>query len=253
MNRKKIVAITLILALLAVFGLGAFSFSTARAQSSTESLPAWGGGHPFTARMGKGGGFGVGDEALAQALGISVAELQAAQQKAHEAALQKAVEEGLITQKQAELFQSDQGGFPFGGRLFAWLSQNGIDLDALLADALGISVDQLNEARQKAVEIAIDQAVANGKITQEQADLMKARRALFANQNFRNALRAAFEAAVKKAVQEGVITQAQADLILERLQTQSGLPFYPPFGWGGDGFHPFGHGRGGPFPPTQTP
>lgn len=253
MSRKKIVSITLLIAMLAVVGLGAVSFSTARAQSTNESLPAWGGDRPFPGRMGKGAGFGAGDEALAEALGISVEELQAARQQARDAALEKAVAEGLITQKQADLLQSNESGFPFGNRLFAWLSQNGIDMDALLADALGISVDELNEARQKAVEIAIDQAVANGEITQEQADLMKARRALAANENFINTLRSAFEAAVKKAVEEGVITQAQADLILDRLQSQPGLPGFHPFGGGMDGFPPLGRGEGGPVPPAQTP
>lgn len=255
MNRKKIISITLLIAMLAVVGLGAISFSTARAQSTNATLPAWGGDRPFAGRMGKGPGFGMDGEALAQALGISVEELQTAQQEAQEAALQKAVEEGLITQKQAEAFQSNERGFPFGNRLFAWLSQNGIDMDALLAEALGISAEELNEARQKAVEIAIDQAVADGKITQEQADLMKARRALSANENFINAMRSAFEAAVEKAVQEGVITQAQADLILQQLQSQQGVPGFL-HGIGGEpgGFPPPGHGEGGgPVPPAQTP
>ncbi len=204
--------------------------------------------------MGKLPGFEMNGEALAQALGIRVEELQAAQEKAQQAAIQKAIEEGLITQKQAEWFQSKERGFPFGFRLFAWLSQNGIDMDALLAEALGIRVEELNQARQKAAEIALDQAVANGKLTQEQADLIKARRALFANENFINAMRAAFEEAVKKAVQEGVITQSQADLLLQNLQSQQGMPgFSPVFGDQSPGSPPFGHGEGGPVPPAQTP
>jgi len=236
--------------MLAVVGVGAFTYSSVSAQSSAENPTAWGGGQPFRGRMGKGGD----GEALAQALGISLEELQAAQQKAQEAALQKAIEEGLITQKQAEWLKSKDRGFPLGNRLFPWLSQNGIDLDALLAEALGISVEELNEARQEAVEIAIDQAVADGKLTQEQADLIKARRALYSNQNFINAMRAAFEAAVKKAVQEGVITQAQADLILQKLQSSQGMPGFPPvFGDQPFGSPPFGHGDGGPVPPAQTP
>ncbi|RCK76973.1 MAG: hypothetical protein ANABAC_3398 [Anaerolineae bacterium] len=250
MNRKKILILALVIAMFAVVGIGAFTYTSVRAQAQDPSPLAWGGGRPFGGRLGKGPDFAKDGEALAQALGISVEELQAAQQKAQEAALQKAVEEGLITEKQAELFGSGERGFPLGGRLFAWLSQNGINLDALLAEALGISVEELNEARQEAVQIAIDQAVADGRLTQEQADLMKARRALFANQNFINAMRSAFEAAVKKAVEEGVITQAQADLILERLQSQSdseGSAFPPFFGGFGEGmplFPPRGGGWG---------
>lgn len=245
MNRKKILVITGLIALVAVIGLGAFTFYTVRAQA-TPSDPPWDGNRPFAGRVSRGAGFGVSDEALAQALGISVAELQSARQKAAEAALKQAVEQGLITEKQAEWFQSDSGRFPFGNRLFAWLNQNGIDLNGLLAEALGISVEELNEARQKAVEIAIDQAVANGKLTQEQADLMKARQALFSNQNFINAMRAAFEAAVKKAVEEGVITKAQADLLLQQRQLRpdwQGMPGFPP---------PFS-GQGGQFPPLNPP
>ncbi len=255
MNRKKIVSIVLLIAILAAAGAGAFTFFTARAQVGKENTIAWRGGPPFGGgRMGKLPGFEMNGEALAQALGIRVEELQAAQEKAQQAAIQKAIEEGLITQKQAEWFQSKERGFPFGFRLFAWLSQNGIDMDALLAEALGISVEQLNQARQKAAEIALDQAVANGKLTQEQADLIKARRALFANENFINAMRAAFEEAVKKAVQEGVITQTQADLILQHFQSQRGMPAMPPaFGEHPLGVPPFGHGEGGPVPPVQTP
>ena len=249
MSRKKILVISGLIALVAVIGLGAFTFYSVRAQSTT-SHPTWDGNRPFAGRMGKGAGFGVGEEALAQALGISLEELQSAQQKAAEAALKQAVEQGLITEKQAEWFQTDSRRLPFGNRLFAWLSQNGIDLNALLADALGIRVEALNEARQKAVEIAIDQAVAEGKITQEQADLMQARQALLRNQNFIEAMRSAFEAAVKKAVEEGVITQAQADLLLQQMQSRpnwQGMPgFPPPFrGHLGD-FAPFG-------PPGDAP
>ncbi|MFN3309076.1 MAG: hypothetical protein ACK44E_07685, partial [Anaerolineales bacterium] len=82
---------------------------------------------------------------------------------------------------------------------------------------------------------------------QEQADLMKARRALAANENFIRAMRSAFEAAVKQAVQDGVITQAQADLILQRVSSQAG-----PHGFL-FGFPPFEPDEGGPVPPPQTP
>lgn len=254
MNRKKILIIAGLIALVAVIGSVAFTFYTVRAQS-VPGNPAWGGNRPFASRMGKGAGFGVGDEALAQALGISIAELQSAQQKATEAALKQAVEQGLITEKQAEWFQSNSPHSPFGKRIFAWLNQNGIELNGLLAEALGISVEELQAARQKAVEIAIDQAVANGKLTQEQADLMKARRALLGDQNFINAMRAAFEAAVKKAVEEGVITQAQADLLLQQRQSMpdwQGMPgFPPPFGGQQGAFPPFG--PAGDVPPAPAP
>lgn len=257
MDRKKIIAITVLIAILAVVGVGGFTFFTARAQSENTNFPAWGGNRPFGGKMGKGLGIGMDGEALAQALGISVEELQAAQQKAQDAALKQAIEQGLITQKQADWLQSKGRPSPLDRRLFAWLSQNGIDMNALLAEALGISVEELNQARAKAVEIAIDQAVADGKITQEQADLMKARRALFTNENFINAMRTAFEAAVKKAVQEGVITQTQADLILKQQPSHprwQEMPAFPPiFGDHPSDFPPFPQGEGEPLPPVPVP
>ncbi|MCX8061396.1 MAG: hypothetical protein N3D16_02310 [Anaerolineales bacterium] len=257
MTRKTIITVTVLIAVLAVVGIGAFTFFTVRAQSDNTNFPAWDGNRPFGGRMGKGPGFGADGEALAQALGISLEELQSAQQKAQETALKQAVEQGLITQKQADWLQSKGRPSPLDRRLFAWLSRNGIDMNALLADALGITPEQLNEARAKAVDIAIDQAVADGKITQEQADLMKARRALFTNENFINAMRSAFEAAVKKAVQEGVITQDQADLILQQLQLRprsQGIPDFPPiFGGHPSDFPPFGQGEGEPLPPAPAP
>lgn len=53
---------------------------------------------------------------LADALGISQADLQAAQTKAHEAEIQQAVNDGLITQAQADaiLAKTNSGSF-FGG------------------------------------------------------------------------------------------------------------------------------------------
>lgn len=253
MNRKKIITIALLIAVLVVVGLGGFTYFTVRAQSDNTNFPTWGGNRPFGGRVGKGLVFGINGEPLAQALGISLEELQAAQRKAQDEALKQAVEQDLITQKQAEWLQSKGRPSPFDRRLFAWLSQNGIDMNALLAEALGISVEKLNEAHQKAADIAIDQAVADGKITQEQADLMKARRALLSNENFINSMRAAFEAAVKKAVEEGVITQAQADLILQELQSQprwQGIPNLPLF-FGGH--PPFGQGESEPFPQAPAP
>ena len=80
---------------------------------------------------------------------------------------------------------------------------------------MGITTDELQAAYTKAAEARIDQAVADGKLTQEQADLMKGQRALSADQSFKSAMQTAFEAAVKQAVSSGVITQAQADLILQ--------------------------------------
>ena len=133
--------------------------------------------------MGLGPGCGAiaGGELLADALGITVEELQAALAEARD---------GLAGQpRPAEL----------------------------LADALGITVDELKAACEAAWEARLAQAVADGRITQEQADMILARRALadyLDRDAIREAIRAIYEDAVQQAVTDGVITQEQADAIL---------------------------------------
>lgn len=261
MSRKKVLTFGILAALVAAVGLGAVTISKASAMSG--SLSAQTQDYP----MGKGPGWGGPqfNDALAQALGISTSELEAAQQKAKEAALAQAVEKGLITQAQADQLKNNRFAFPFGGRLGQWLSKNGIDFNALLAKELGISTDELQAARQKAIDIEIDQAVANGRLTQEQADLIKARRALVNNSDFIAAMKTAFENAVQAAVKSGVITQAQADALLKNIEQNGwrGLGGFdgmtPGFGGFGGRHHPGGGaGFGGmpdvsPATPTVNP
>lgn len=166
-----------------------------------------------------GGGIagGPSDQYLADALGVSVEDLQAAQQAAAEAGLQQVVDQGLITQEQADAIQerSTLGRFAFGGH--HGFFDSAIDPGALLADALGVTVEQLQAARQTAMEAQLAQAVADGRITQEQADLMQARQQLktyLDEQGLEDTLRTQVEAAVQQAVQAGVITQEQADAFL---------------------------------------
>jgi hypothetical protein len=207
---------------------------------NTPPGPGMGGGH-----FDKGPG-GYTDEDLATALGISVDELTAAYQSANEAALSQAVEAGLITQAQADELKSKGSAFPFGKGRGGWLKDNDIDFNALLADALGITVDQLKAAYTQAYYARIDQAVTDGTLTQEQADLMKGQNALYANENFQSTMKSAFESAVAQAVADGVITQAQADQILANTNNMDfgGMPgFGGPHGFGG--FDGGGHGPHG--------
>lgn len=148
------------------------------------------------------------------------------------------MEKGLITQAQADAILNGTGRF--GGRgMLGWLFQNGVDFQAHLADALGISVDELQAAYVKAAEIRLEQAVADGRITEEEAELLRARHTLFNNEAFQNSMQAAFENAVKEAVANGVITQQQADLLLQ----QGGFGMRGGFMGLGGGCH--GAGRGG--------
>lgn len=193
--------------------------------------------------MGWGHG-GVDRESLAAALGISIEELDTAYQKAYEAALAQAVELGLITPEQADEFKTDGFGMDKGRHL--GLVFRDIDFTTLLADALGISVSDLQAAYRQATITRIDQAVNAGKITQEQGDLMKGRYALHNDAAFQSAMQSAFQAAVQQAVADGVITQAQADLIL---QNAEGKSFGGMYGIGRGDFGPMGgmrgHGRHG--------
>jgi hypothetical protein len=242
MNRTKWIPVLIVGALLIAAVGGVFAYQTARAATS-QAVARNGfasGAFDVLGHGGRGFGGGFSAEDLANALGITVDELSTANQEARDAALDQAVQQGLITQAQADQIRSGGNAFPLGGRWMEWLSQNGIDYDALLADALGISEADLQAAYTEAFNARVDQAVTDGRITQEQADLVKGRYALYKNEGFRMAMQSAFEAAVRQAVSAGVITQAQADLIL---QNQGELGF--PGGRGFDGPGAFGGGRGG--------
>jgi hypothetical protein len=167
-------------------------------------------------------------------------------------------------------------GFGHRGRLGF---SSSFDHDAYMADALGVTVDELKAARQAARDATLDQAVAEGVITQEQADLMNANQALrqYINQQeiisevlgidaadleaarqegkslyylfgelglepaeVQAAMQAAYDDAINQAVADGVITDSQAEQLQER-------------GFGGRGFGKRGfggfHGHGGTFGP----
>lgn len=221
------------------------------------------------------------DTYLAQALGITVEELQTAYSAAQEKALEQAVEQGLLTQEQADAIKARGGFFGRGFKHGGLLGKDAqIDFEALLADALNITVEELQVARQQAYDAALADAVKNGDLTQEEADLMKARRALEAYidkealtaqalglsveelqaareagktipelieeqgmtaAEARQAMQDAYKAAVEQAVKDGVITQAQADQILTCCECG--------FGFGPGGFAPMpgfgGRGWGG--------
>jgi hypothetical protein len=189
------------------------------------------------------------DDALAEALGISVEELQAAHEAVKAAALEQAVADGTLTQEQAG--QIAEGSL-FNPRVR--FMPKGDEAESLLAEALGISLQELQAARQIVQQAAIDQALADGKITEEQAAMMGAHQALesyiqkdemitkalgitvdeltaaqedgqrltdmieelgFTQEEFEASMQALRQDALQQAVQDGVITQEQADLMLE--------------------------------------
>jgi hypothetical protein len=175
---------------------------------------------------------------LADALGITQADLQAAQTKAHEAEIKQAVSDKLITQEQADAMLNKTGG---RGGVRVDLKGANVNHEKSLAAALGITVEQLQAAEGTAAKAELAQAVTDGRITQVQADQITAEQAL---QKY-IADKGLFKGAVDSAVQARVITQAQADTILA--QARPGAFGLGGLGRGGFDGGPGGHGgRGGP-------
>jgi hypothetical protein len=222
-------------ALVAALSIGALAIRPVFANSQTASTPF--------GPKGQDGGPGADDTYLAQALNITTDQLQAAYQKAFEASLAQAVKDGKLTQEQADQMKSgDNGkhGFrPIGGK------DGDTNFNQYLADALGISLEKLQAAQQTAFNARLAQAVTDGKMTQEQADLMKAQQALFSSTSFKTAMQSAYTSAVQQAVSDGVITQAQADLILKNMPNLP-MPGGPGGGFGSPRGHGGGPGMGGP-------
>lgn len=191
------------------------------------------------------------DELLAAELGISAEALHEAMAEAHAAA-----------RAQAE----QDGDGHFRGRHHAANEQ----YQALLAEALGKTVEELEDAQAASKAAYLAELVEAGIVTQEQLDMMEAKRALGemidpeallaealgielaelkaareagdslrellgerSFEEFAAATMAAYEAAVLQAAADGVITDAQAEAILNN-----------GFGFGRGHGHGFGHGHG---------
>lgn len=244
----------------------------------TESPDGRHGGGP-----GAMGGFGRGDfgrgdfgrsassENLAEALGISVDELNAAKVDAANAAVDEALAAGLITEEQASALREriagsdgDLGRLHFGmgfqrpipGDENADSTRVQIDFNQLLADALGITTDELNAAEESARAAALADALAAGEITQAQVDQMEARSAL--RDYLAPGSELSYEEAVAAALADGAITQTQADALLEAGERGPrgegfGAPSDMPDGARPGGFGPGGmgpRGRGGEGTPS---
>jgi lambda repressor-like predicted transcriptional regulator len=237
-----------VLTLALALGAGAFvAFDTVlAADSDSAGITHRGGRGGFRTDMPERDG-----TYLAEALGITTDELQAAYESAQAAALQQAVDDGWLTQKMADWLT--ERGLP-GMRLFGFVDE-AIDFDALLAEALGITPDELQAARDTAQAAALAAAVEAGDLTEEQAAIVAARQAMRAylekdevianalgisleelqaareegqripdlldelgleQADFEANLQTTWEEALQQAVDNGAITQEQADLLLEQ-------------------------------------
>jgi len=222
-NKKVSTIIISVLALTLAIGLVAFApIETASAAEPVGKEGPGGSRGDRGSRGGKrGSGFGGEDNFLANELGITIEELQTA-------------------------FEEARSNFEGPG--------SETDMNTLLADALGITVEELDAAREAARDAAIEQALADGKITEEQVALMEARQALknymekdevlakalgisvdeletakedgkrisdlleelgIDQETFQANMQIAHEETLQQAVEDGIITQEQADQISE--------------------------------------
>ena len=149
---------------------------------------------------------------IAKEKGIHIADIQAAVQNARHQELQKTVEEGKLTQEQVDLLIDEAGSLNFGDigtdLLFDGFDKLQVHVEQMrtvLAQTLNMSVEELasalkeksiyeiakeknvhiadiqaamQKAHQSAMEEWLQESVTDGKLTQEQADLISARIAL---------------------------------------------------------------------------
>ncbi len=124
--------------------------------------------------------------ARANAFGMTVAEMEAAKEAAQSAkeaakadAVSAAVADGALTQEQADQILSGEGRNRRAARVLRdYISHD--DVEAAIAAAYGMSVEELDAAKTAAKEAvqalrsdAIDAALADGAITEEQAERMR--------------------------------------------------------------------------------
>jgi ribosomal protein S20 len=168
---------------------------------------------------------------IASKLGVERADLDAAEKEAHQEVIGQAVEDGVITQDQAERMLSRlEDGFGFGrmghpgGRGGGWMGGfRGCPRgnQEWLAEQLGMTADELQaelEAGKTIAELAEEKGV---DLDAARIEAMKER--------------------IQQAVEDGTITQEQADWMLQGLE-QGFMPGGRGFGFGGRGGHFRGFG-----------
>ncbi len=113
---------------------------------------------------GDGDDDGIPDqtETLAEVLGIDVETLEAAYEAAQEISLEQALVDGRITQEQIAAMEEKESHAGMRG------GPCGMNNGEFLAEALGITVEELQAAQQEVQQIMLDQALADGEITEEE-------------------------------------------------------------------------------------
>lgn len=158
---------------------------------------------------------------LLETAGLTVEEFRAAMEAAIPSIVEQALADGVITQAQADYIL--ENGLHGGKGYLRGVLQGYIE--AAMADILGITVEELQAAKEAGTPLA--ELVEAAGLTMEE---------------FRSALQDAAPGIVEQALADGVITEQQADFILEKLQRGLG-------GFGPGGRGPHGSGFFGPVPP----
>jgi hypothetical protein len=221
--RKSLIVIPIVSALVLAIAIGVMAFSPSSASSPVLNIQAqeedtdnpfpWKHGFGGMDGFGRGGRFGFGtsfdyDAFMADALGVTLDELQAARQAARDAALDQAVAEGVVTAEQAELMKAGQA-----------LRQY-IDHQEIISEVLGIDVADLEAARQEGKSLSY----LFGELGLEPEDVQEA-------------MQSAYEDAIQQAVADGVITDTQAEQLQENGFGARGFGMRGFGGRGHGGFH----------------
>jgi hypothetical protein len=228
MNKKLMKTMTAGVLILALFFAGfsglkaVFAQTTTPETPTTTETPATPSTTGTQVLPGKGNQ-GTSDDSLAAALGKTAAEMQAARKAVYEKAIDQALADGALTQAQATLLKANSGnGWGMLSMMIGAEEAAKLDEQALFAEALGITLDELNAAYAKVRTDQLAQLVTDGRLTQAQADEMAARAALGQSTTFQAEVKAGIETAINNAVKAGIITQAQADALIAKLQSAKG-------------------------------
>ena len=219
----KIAGITVLVALLAVSTVALVSAQGPQAGQSDQKVNLW-------ERM---------QEAIAKALGITVEQYENTVDTARNEVLEQAVEEGLLTQEQADrMLERGLGGIGFGGMMHGGgrggrgpgMGGSGSSLISVAAEQLDMTTAELVDELEAGKTIA-DVAQAKGV---EQKTIVDAYVALRAER-------------LAAMVADGRITQEAADAKLAEMRTEAEehLQAAYPFSCDGECGDPLSEGLGG--------
>ena len=208
--------------------------------------------------------------ALAEALGVTVEELEAAKRQVALDRIDAAVADGELSEERAdalrEAVESGEGrGHGFHGHGFGWHDDEG-DEGAAFAEALGVTVEELEAAMREVALDKIDAAVESGRLGEERAEML--REAIESGEPFErerferghrgrgfgfpkgdfdgfglgfgdmdaDELRQAMFDRLDAAVEAGMLSAEQADALRTLIESADG-DGWRGFGFGGRGFH----------------